>query len=295
MSGFSNAIVGGIGTLIRTYVQSLGFVTGVTGWRISRNGDAEFNSGTFRGPVLIGGPPSQGAISIGLTGTAIPLVLRNFNADYTWFEADIRWIDATQFFFTALVRNTNFAVTEIISGVYTTGGGVQIQQLTESTTPNTVNHGTNTYDTARLLETWRKADVLLDTTTTFVSQGFNQTGPIVSDIVGIAEGWHAITLANGWVNYGGGEVTAQYRLVPSPANCVEVIGLIKSGTTADATVIGTLPVGYRPTHHIPGWAASSVNGARATRIDLQTNGTLTILGVGAAGDLAFHNLYPIDA
>lgn len=44
-----NPIAGGIGSLIRQWLQSVPFVHGSTGWRISRNGDVEFNSGVFRG------------------------------------------------------------------------------------------------------------------------------------------------------------------------------------------------------------------------------------------------------
>ena len=36
---------------IGDYIQSIGFETGVSGWRIEGNGDAEFNEGTFRGTL----------------------------------------------------------------------------------------------------------------------------------------------------------------------------------------------------------------------------------------------------
>jgi len=55
MGIFSNPVVGGIGTLIRDFIQSVNFVTGISGWRISRNGDVEFNAGTFRGVITSGG------------------------------------------------------------------------------------------------------------------------------------------------------------------------------------------------------------------------------------------------
>jgi len=55
MSGFANSIVGGIGTLIRQYIQSPNYVAGVSGWSIKKNGDVEFNSGTFRGTIIVSG------------------------------------------------------------------------------------------------------------------------------------------------------------------------------------------------------------------------------------------------
>lgn len=53
MGGFSNSTVGGIGNLIRSWIQSVPFVSGSTGWRISKNGNAEFNGATFRGSIVI--------------------------------------------------------------------------------------------------------------------------------------------------------------------------------------------------------------------------------------------------
>lgn len=53
---FTNAILAGV-TLVRDAIQSEGFVTGVTGWRISRDGNAEFNDVTIRGEVEVGDTP----------------------------------------------------------------------------------------------------------------------------------------------------------------------------------------------------------------------------------------------
>ena len=48
---FQNEIAGGQGTITRPGLQSEDYVPGVSGWRIFRNGNAEFNDGTFRGTV----------------------------------------------------------------------------------------------------------------------------------------------------------------------------------------------------------------------------------------------------
>jgi hypothetical protein len=47
---FRDPIVAGV-RLVRTAIQSEDFAAGVAGWRIKRNGDAEFNDGTFRGTI----------------------------------------------------------------------------------------------------------------------------------------------------------------------------------------------------------------------------------------------------
>lgn len=51
---FNNAIVGANDTLVRNAIQSENFVTGVSGWRIEKTGDAEFNDVDVRGRVEIG-------------------------------------------------------------------------------------------------------------------------------------------------------------------------------------------------------------------------------------------------
>src|SRR5215475_12324993 len=47
--GFNNSIVGEVGNLIRTFIQSPNYVTGVSGWTINKDGSAEFNNLTERG------------------------------------------------------------------------------------------------------------------------------------------------------------------------------------------------------------------------------------------------------
>src|SRR5215475_711890 len=55
--GFNNSIVGGVGNLIRTFIRSPNYVTGVSGWTINKDGSAEFNNltirGTFQGTLFV--------------------------------------------------------------------------------------------------------------------------------------------------------------------------------------------------------------------------------------------------
>lgn len=48
--------------LIRDSIQSEGFVAGSTGWKISRNGNAEFNDATMRGELLVGDLNTNGLL-----------------------------------------------------------------------------------------------------------------------------------------------------------------------------------------------------------------------------------------
>ena len=51
MSGFANAVVGGVGKLIRSWIQSPDYVAGTSGWQIARDGSAQFNNVTVRGTI----------------------------------------------------------------------------------------------------------------------------------------------------------------------------------------------------------------------------------------------------
>jgi hypothetical protein len=54
MSGYSNPIIGGGGGLVYPSIHSPGYVPGVSGWTIKKDGTVEFNSGIFRGTVTAG-------------------------------------------------------------------------------------------------------------------------------------------------------------------------------------------------------------------------------------------------
>jgi hypothetical protein len=56
---FNNDIAGGNGQLVRNWLQSQNYVAGVSGWRIAKDGSAEFNNGTFRGSIEVGSLTGQ--------------------------------------------------------------------------------------------------------------------------------------------------------------------------------------------------------------------------------------------
>jgi len=56
---FSNEITGANGGLVRNWIQSPNYIAGSTGWRISKDGSAEFNNGTFRGSIEVGSLAGQ--------------------------------------------------------------------------------------------------------------------------------------------------------------------------------------------------------------------------------------------
>lgn len=55
---FSDPIVAGE-ELIRTGIRSSNYAAGLAGWRVARNGDAEFNDVLIRGELIVGPDPGQ--------------------------------------------------------------------------------------------------------------------------------------------------------------------------------------------------------------------------------------------
>jgi hypothetical protein len=71
---FTNEVAGGQGTLVRNWLQSVNFVAGVSGWQITKAGNAEFNNGTFRGSITSGNPAGKHVvINNGVTGDAVDI------------------------------------------------------------------------------------------------------------------------------------------------------------------------------------------------------------------------------
>lgn len=64
---WDDPIAAGDGSLIYPGLQSIDYVAGVSGWRIERDGDVEFNDGVFRGSISAGG----GVVTLDSTGVTV--------------------------------------------------------------------------------------------------------------------------------------------------------------------------------------------------------------------------------
>lgn len=90
--------------------------------------------------------------------------------------------------------------------------------------------------------------------------------------------WTAITLNNGWVSYDGGTTYALPMYSKTATEkMVTLKGMIKNGTSADNTLIGTLPNGYQPEGRLV-FAQANSNGFN--RIDILPNGEIRMVGTG---------------
>lgn len=308
--GFSGSILGGAGTLVRNFIQSLGFISGSTGWRISKNGNAEFNNVTIRGVILISGPngllgyngtPTLGNLVLSITtaagvdsfGNAYPLGInitdgtRSILNTFTSFSGGTEvsyWKTGGISENTAGHIGTVVAGTPGVNATYffeivgptVTGkpSDEAFMALTATDAGNALGSlSINTSGGQRGLLQWDFSGARLVGTATAVNP---TTGTSPANLPN-PETWHTLSLNAGWAALSGTIYPMQYRLLAD--GDVELIGTMNSTLAAPATLFATLPAGYfnaAKGHRIP--CAIRVGGAvSADMIDIGTGGGLTLL------------------
>lgn len=88
-------------TLVREAIESENYVANTSGWRISRDGDAEFSNALLRGNLEVGPPSPAPRIAI-VSSSQIPATLASASADFTWTAADVKWFNGTDYSFEAI-------------------------------------------------------------------------------------------------------------------------------------------------------------------------------------------------
>lgn len=288
--GFNNPITGGQGALVRPAIKSPNYAAASAGWSINADGSAEFNNLTARGKLLIGSPPATGAISMGLTGTDIPAVLRNFSpAVYdVWYVANIYWYTATTFRFEALVHNATFGLQEYLCGTYD-GTNVNPQVLVDGPggATDAYHFGSDFVGANQLFLDFRNANVVVDNLSTF-----NTENAVLND--GTPEVWHAVTLKNGWTQRGGGTTNLKVRRLPGGSGLVQLVGSLNAGTKADGTQVFTLPTGYFPAASIdlPASCDTQVL-AQSPHIAISSAGSANCWGLSSASFFSLSAIYPL--
>lgn len=74
MGAFGNPIIGAGGTLIRALMRSVDFVAGVSGWQLTKDGDAELNNATFRGMVEVVDPATGAKVTLYIDSLFGPVI-----------------------------------------------------------------------------------------------------------------------------------------------------------------------------------------------------------------------------
>lgn len=128
-----------------------------------------------------------------------------------------------------------------------------------------------------------------DTSLRRAAAGVWASDPVKARVSGVTETWHGFSFLNGFSNRGAGFVAGSYRLVPSPANEVEIKGQIVSGATvASGTIITNLPAGYRPiSEQII--VCQNNNSFATILLTVETNGDVKLFGTWANGNVIMIN------
>lgn len=109
--GFNNPVANAGGTLIKTLLKSINYVAGLAGWQIAKNGNAEFNNGSFRGIIKV----------IAANGSEIDIDAANINPQVIFYSPD-KTVDS-------FINAPNFGLPNVAdlglnSGRYTPADGV---------------------------------------------------------------------------------------------------------------------------------------------------------------------------
>lgn len=237
---FTNSILAGT-TLVRDSISSEGFQTGVTGWSIKRNGDAEFNSLISRGR-FVGGTPGGARVDINQFNTGTIQFYTGSPSEQA--PAVIQMSDASPAL--ALV----LAGPEGVSATGMTGASQIAMKVTAQVNQSDVMELTSN-------------DLQLN------GKKVSLTGAAID--IPTPETWHPFSLVNGWVQVGA--TVPQYRKDLSGNVIVE--GRVSSGTTG---TIATLPAGYRPVQLLDIALKSNNDAATMSWVQINTTGTINVVG-----------------
>lgn len=311
MSGFHNYIFTKLGTLVLKALQSPNYIAGTSGWTVKKDGSAEFNNlairGTFNGTNFIinstgaffySGTPATGNLIVSVTNVSGTDAFGNAFQQGTTSYGTLPG-PFVQMFGATFTLSSNAAATTI-----THSGQVNLTDSVaagQAPAINIISPNTALISSAGRGEIVVRgqshdasvaAAVISDQILTWIPGGTHTT----------VEVWNAMSVINGWSNTGGSDVTAQYRMVASPPNSVEIIGCIHE-TAKTSNVFATLPSGYQPVK-IQGFGAhiSVATGGTAVAttagIQCDTSGNLSLLGY-ASGTSAitafFHGFISLDA
>jgi hypothetical protein len=288
--GFNNPLVSKGGSLVYPSIHSPGFITGVTGWSIDKNGNAEFNNGIFRGFV---------------EGTHFII-----NSDGAFFYSGA---PAANNLFASIADSNG---TDTFGNIYLSGwanyellSGVWYAVTQDTGQIAWWSGGTNNQTTVLWVQTSQisgagSPDLTLNSNRFIkLMTGLRPLDPVTPTQ---AEDWHAFgALQNTWAKITG-DTEPSFRILASPPNSVEIAGVatatVGGGNNGNATVIaGPMPAPYRPNNRQPVFITvrgSTAAPANAAGFAVTTGGNLVIetLG-GAAGDVLvvrWHGIIDLD-
>lgn len=247
--GFRDQILAG-SRLIREAMESVPFVSGSEGWRIARDGSAEFLNLIMRGEVRIDGPTGFLRLYNYTDGIERPTVFFEYNDGINPVSDGYIWYDQV-----------------------TAAGRGRMRIHVESPTAG------------------NDVDLFLVGGNTVTDEGYVRVTKRVrhSDpsVTGLAEDWHNFSynaaLVPPWVSAVGFGV--RYMLLPDGFVAME--GRATGGNTAVGSLVGTLPVGYRPFTGPKRFESPTSGTSASALLQVATDGTIVIARTPAVAALHF--------
>lgn len=296
MLKFAHDIAGGQGNLIVVSFQSPDFEAGVSGWQVTKAGDAEFNSGTFRGEVVASEFAATVTVEAGPYAGVYTIETGTLTDPSDNEIAVIQWLN-----------NTNPATeAPYIAGVSGPGAG-NIASV-HSGTQDAGDEDAAIWMESANANNGSNSLFLIDADWV---QFFSGDGPLMSSDGGsgiilsgplstidpatfAAETWHPMSLVNGWAAGSSPNVAPQYRMVASPPNTVEVIGTL-AGASSSSAQFATLSADYIPASQqmVPAQTTSAT--AENCFIQVGTSGSMSVQGASHTGTYVFHGFVSLDA
>lgn len=308
-SGFSHDVAGGSGNLVADSLQSPNFVHNVSGWQVTKAGDAEFNNvetrGSFfgfefiindSGAFFYTGTPAAGNLQASIASTGGSDQFGNaYGAGFNLYGPGG----------TLQLINNSSAPAVIWTPAGVTHLTVQPQVWSQAENAGLVN------EFMYMLLTTGKESGNDDAALQLFSESADGTIParailefggligltvtktqITPGVPIVADSWHVpSSLSNSWVNQGGGNVSFKYRL--TPINEVEIIGVV-NGASASSSTFYTLPSGYVPATQQPPCTATSTGWA-AGFVQVSTGGALSLQASNYKAVWTFHGYISLDA
>lgn len=268
--GFANPVMAGK-FLVRQVMQSVNFVTGVSGWAISRNGSAQFNNVTIRGGIVIGGTtlvyegtPAAGNLIASIASAPGTDPMGNpYQEGFTSYLPGVGYVQMID-------GQVNF---------FNTSGGV-IMSLQQT-------------DTGGLVITGGSGGYLAIPVP--IADALTASEPGAASF-GTAETWHTASLGSGWTG------TAQYTARPDGTVALRTLGSLGAGTITSGTTLFTLPAAYEPAvaQVIPAIISAVGSGSAATGdspyLQIGTNGAVDVFNISTqvATNIRFAGSYSLS-
>lgn len=330
--GFGNEILGGQETLIRSGIRSGNYVPNGAGWRIVADGSAEFNNATIRGRLQLGGDGSAGhpGITMGATPPAGLVAYyaagtpETVTAPETIVSVDLNSDGHGNISYEAMVIDSGAVpLSSQVYGTIVAGTVREFQRIVLNPSDPTVTltalyrnelfleadvvgvdvlavglttdqFGRCVIDTGGLVAFGPGGAANTDTEVYRAAPGVLAADAIKANKGGAAETWHQLPLSNGWTqNY-----VNNYRLVPSPANSVQIRAsfFVPAGARGDATVISNLPAPYRPAviTDLAATCDAQILG-KSPHFSINTNGDVTCWGLSNSTLASISEVYALDA